>query len=161
MCENTVMEFIGNHEIQIKCGYVFINHLKNVEIARCPECRHKPRFLHEYVQPMTDDETNMEEENTMDDFFDDFDSDFDGSEHDDESGEYLEDGIDYPDFESTDEDTLPDSDNADNINDNDFEDGLIIGTAIGLGISEELSEERRAQREAEKENKRKDDDINF
>ena len=55
MCEDMVIEFISNHKMEIKCGYVFINRLKNVEIARCPKCRHKPRFLHEYVQPIMDD----------------------------------------------------------------------------------------------------------
>ena len=57
MCENIVTEFINGHQIQIKCGYVFINHLGNLEIARCSKCEHKPRFLHDFVRSVADKNT--------------------------------------------------------------------------------------------------------
>jgi hypothetical protein len=47
MCANRVKVFIHDHEINVRCGHVFINHLGNVEIARCDECKDKPRFPHE------------------------------------------------------------------------------------------------------------------
>lgn len=47
MCDNMVTVYIHDHEIKVKCGYVFINHLGNVEIARCEACSDKPRFPHE------------------------------------------------------------------------------------------------------------------